>query len=211
MTKERPILFSTAMVQALLEGRKTQTRRVVKDHAPFETTSSEIQESLELIGWEELVNGVLFPRCPYGKVGDRLWVRESFWQEGSYTRYKADGRHTSEYARWKPSIHMPRTACRLVLEITDVRVERLHDISADDAKAEGVPEDMTYVPVQIGQEAMEALKAGGHTSFMERMVNPPITQDWRQGFFRLWETINGKQSLEQNPWVWAVSFKVVTP
>lgn len=207
--KERPILFSTAMVQALLEDRKTQTRRIFK--------GSMADLSLWMAN-RQSQNPNVKVKCPYGDVGDRLWVRETFFASLSSVGADSVADRPVAYkatppavlpSRWMPSIHMPRWACRLVLEVTDVRVERLKDITTEDAKAEGVPENMTYVPVQVGQEAMEALKAGGHTRFLERIVNPPITQDWRQGFFRLWESINGKKSLDANPWVWVVSFKVV--
>lgn len=208
--KERPILFSAPMVQAILDGRKTQTRRVVKvDQNKY------VEDGVWKSGDEYMAH--LFMdysawhqakiKCPYGIKGDYLWVRETFWKEGHYVRYRADGRHTSEYARWKPSIHMPRVASRIDLLIKDVRVERLHDISEEDSKAEGTPENLTYVPVQVSQEAMEALKEGGHTAFLDRMANPPVMQDWRQGFFRLWENINGKQSLDSNPFVWVIEFE----
>lgn len=206
MTKERPILFSGAMVRALLEGKKTQTRRVVKDFAPFDITPSETQESLELLGWRELIPRHLVPPCPYGRPGDRLWVRESFARldDGSYLYPATYDTARRPYMKWKPSIHMPRAACRLVLEVTEVRVERLHDITADDAKAEGVPENMTYVPVPVSTTATRE-------QMLEWAHSPPIMQDWRQGFFRLWESINGKKSLDDNPWVWVVSFKKVQP
>lgn len=202
MTKERPILFSTAMVQALLEGRKTQTRRIIKPQPqenggigfhplkPYARPDGGFTWTLAATG-----HGVSEPiYCPYGRPGDRLWVRESFWQEGSYIRYKADGRHTSEYARWKPSIHMPRTACRLVLEITNVRVERLHDISAEDAMAEGVMYSNHYESFHV---------PGTHEP------REGFSETAQSAFLNLWETINGKKSLEQNQFVWCVSFNVV--
>ena len=213
--KERPILFSAPMVRAILEGKKTQTRRVwkqptslcMKDDCLY-ATEHDARQSFNPIARDEIV-------CPYGQRGDRLWVREAFHicpHHEDYF-YRADDENLplkcKAHTKWKPSIHMPRRASRITLEITGIRVERLQDISEEDAVAEGVPEDMTYVPIQIGHEATEALKDGGHTHFLERMVNPPITQDWRQGFFRLWESINGKKSLDANPWVWVVEFKKV--
>lgn len=122
--KERPILFSTPMVRAILDGSKTQTQRVVKHkQTPWNP---------DHIAWD-------MTTCPYGKAGDRLWVREAFCdaRQGSYGRvlYRASG---DVCCRWHPSIHMPREISRITLEITDVRVEMLQDISEDDAEAEGI-------------------------------------------------------------------------
>ena len=230
--KERPILFSAPMVRAILEGKKTQTRRVIKPQPENLVEGKAI--NIPYGYYPDRYNGenlwtfwgpkgskdqgkctLPLSKCPYGQRGDRLWVREAFHicpHHEDYF-YRADDENLplkcKAHTKWKPSIHMPRRASRITLEITGIRVERLQDISEEDAVAEGVPEDMTYVPIQIGHEATEALKDGGHTHFLERMVNPPITQDWRQGFFRLWESINGKKSLDANPWVWVVEFKKV--
>jgi len=125
--KERPILFSGPMVRAILEGRKTQTRRIVKpqplrDRGVMAFNDGEHPQM----------------RCPYGKPGDRLWVRETWCPDVEpYTfRYKADGDEPLE--RWRPSIHIPRWASRITLEVVSVRVERLQNISEDDALAEGI-------------------------------------------------------------------------
>ena len=107
------------MVRAILDGRKTQTRRVVK---PKPDDSG-------------LWNN---DKCPYGKPGDRLWVRETFFVDGPRIQYRADHHGAPKETIWKPSIFMPRSASRILLEITDIRVERLHDISADDEKKEGI-------------------------------------------------------------------------
>lgn len=139
--KERPILFNGEMVRAILEGRKTQTRRVVKD--------------CYLMGGPP--EDYLLSRCPFGQPGDRLWVRETFFSfrharvfsTASHIVYRADysGQQAEDDATechgWKPSIHMPRWASRISLEITDVRVERLDDISNADCFAEGLPSDTT--------------------------------------------------------------------
>lgn len=140
---ERGILFSGEMVRAILDGRKTQTRRVAKL-----TASGRIREPGSQRNWHtddpQCVNG-----CPYGMPGDRLWVRETWASDGAQVWYKADtdpgpANEVCEYpngayfeGKWKPSIHMPSWASRILLEITDVRVERLHDISEEDARAEG--------------------------------------------------------------------------
>jgi hypothetical protein len=130
--------------------------------------------------------------CPYGQPGDRLWVREAWSPTNpiSYGMlYRADF-DTPSVGRWKPSIHMPRWASRITLEVTEVRVERLQDISEVDALAEGI--------VQLGDGGY-GLPAGEHYH----------AADPRQSYFSLWEEINGPGSVESDPWVWAVSFKVV--
>ena len=166
--KERPILFSGPMVRALLAGTKTQTRRVVKpqpapDQQPRTVIGSSgfvyVMDNAPLLSYPE-VRRVRWD-CPYGQPGDRLWMRESFsgpwcmeaqdgiaaappskWGESSQIWYWADGEPThGDWTRPRPSIHMPRWASRITLEITSVRVERLQDISEADAIAEGVYTD----------------------------------------------------------------------
>lgn len=239
--KERPILFSGPMVRALLDGTKTQTRRIAKVRnalPPEWATFASEGHSLTTTGdtrctglfyWSEeqtpgeplktlrrwpilpakhpMAGDPYWTACPYGKRGDRLWVRETWqgpmWEEGTwdpdtdyhspkYCEYRADGGPTPEYVDfednlhqgWKPSIHMPRWASRITLEITGVRVERLNDISEADAAAEGVPVDDG-----IGTQFCRA--------------------DNRQGFRHLWESINGAESWNADPWVWVVEFKKV--
>lgn len=201
--KERPILFSGPMVRAILEGRKTQTRRVVKarnicaeclqsDNAPNNYT--------DLVDADGRANvaGAIFGttpylktgfckhndvcgeriRCPYGKPGDRLWVRETWQPYGDLYAYRATPPF-EDNGNWKPSIHMPRAVSRLTLEITNVRVERLQDISVEDAIAEGVV-------------------AG----------NSPTPSD--EKFAEIWDKINGKKHpWASNPWVWVVEFRKV--
>ena len=177
--KERPIIFSAPMVRAILSGAKTQTRRVVKPH------------HMAMVGAEQFP---ILALCPFGRPGDRLWVREQFacvrTQEMRYVEYKAD-RSLSDFegydnpagGRWRPSIHMPRWASRITLEVTGVRVERVQDISGMDAKREGVS-----VPAHIPEDGADLDYA-------------------RRGFRRLWEEIHGPGSWDANPWVWAVKFK----
>lgn len=200
--KERPILFSGPMVRAILEGRKTVTRRVMK---PMPKNAGG-----QYTGW-------VLPEhrtdCPHGQPGDRLWVRETFALVGNvdpgYLTYRATYPRCllSRYPdlenipaelsdvgeRWRPSIHMPRWASRILLEITAVRVERLQDISEEQAVAEGVdrPENIRDVDVWEGSER-EIFNA----------MNQP-----RERFSRLWADINGPESWENNPWVWVVEFK----
>jgi hypothetical protein len=234
--KERPILFSGPMIRALLDGTKTQTRRVVKplgaDHV-FQfrgtTAAAGADEPTGNWGWcgsPGLVNKHI--KCPYGKPGERLWVRETFycdhafypdgvsvdsmWREVDGNRvpipleeqradmlemmfYRADGEPEFEGAEgptpWRPSIHMPRWASRILLEITEVRVERLQDISEADAGAEGV----------LGWD----YKRSG----VPRWDEPRSTN--RDEFRKLWQSINGPSAWDANPWVWAISFRRLKP
>ncbi|QNH21203.1 hypothetical protein HEP73_02115 [Xanthomonas sp. GW] len=217
------MLFNAPMVRAILAGQKTQTRRAMKmPHGLWETSA---------LGLVPIPVG-----CPFGKPGDRLWVRESFrigedlgedWEDGMdvgnrFPIYQADGEHgrygvvplewepprnarevhnsegTAEH--WRsfgpiPSIHMPRWACRLVLEITDVRVERLQAISEADADAEGF--------------------AGGYPWELAPDIFTAPHDRWGsltipECFGVLWSSINGKASWDANPWVWVIEFKRVT-
>ena len=196
--KERPILFNAEMVKAILEGRKTQTRRIVKK-AP----TTEINHRLIAFdnGWNWQVDrqGVIPTMhrdiddpmiCPYGQVGDRLWVRET-WRKTEISECGCEDNCTCNFggydylassgnkeAKWKPSIHMPRWASRILLEITNIRVERLNDISESDCLKEG--------------------------------VGSPILRDCKKPkFMQLWESINGACSWNANPWVWVIDFKVI--
>lgn len=200
-TKETPVLFNAPMVRALIEGRKTQTRRIIKPQPP-EGAAKCGPNSYEGPGgptwwWTNDDETKLWPRpkldkaiaCPFGKPGDRLWVRET-WQTdpvGEFGEcYKATG-HNPKCAihghLWRPSIHMPRWASRLTLEIVAVRVERLQEISENDAIAEGA----------------------------WRSRNPALVSIWPPEFENLWESINGPGSWEANPWVWVISFRKVEP
>lgn len=182
--KERPILFSGEMVRAILEGGKTQTRRILKQKAiDWLPTLSDIS----IAGKES--TGL----CHYGYTGERLWVRETWMIDPGAERklhYKADIPFAEEGYNWRPSIHMPRAASRLLLEITDVRVERLQDISRADAKAEGATK--AYLN-----------KEGYYTEHEEGT--------YKEGFAALWQSINGKESWEANPWVWVIEFKRIEP
>ena len=191
--KERPIIFSGPMVRAILDGSKTQTRRIVK--------------LKQWQGIEERHDGSPWPwmhdhdrnddkwlPCPYGEPGDRLWVREAFMHEPAdycweasvsipsrpaVTTYRADFAEGSRGAGWKPSIHMPYALSRITLEVTAVRVELLQDINTEDAWREGVA------------------------------CSPDV--DPAQGYRELWEQIHGAGAWDQNPWVWVVDFVRVKP
>ncbi len=188
--KERPILFSGEMVRAILEGRKTQTRRIVK---PEPLPYTEVWHPREQVCrhtdyWFARVAA----RCKYGVPGDRLWVRET-WGDGEQNNcepgvyYRATDPAWDEEEtgfRWKPSIHMPRWASRITLEVTGVRVERLQDISEADARDEG---------------------AGLLLEDREYWDGDP--DQYRKCFRVLWESINGPGSWAENPWVWVIEFK----
>ena len=184
--KDRPVLFSAPMVRAILSGAKTQTRRALKGK-PL-ALIAESGFSPDFIAHPE--NAL----CPYGQPGDRLWVRETFahiYRDNSKpdarrdddVAYKADHPGLDEYAygSWKPSIHMPRWASRITLEITGVRVEMLKSISSDDAYAEGAAE-WAAETVRDGNKYPSAVAA----------------------FQALWEQINGPESWAANHWVWCV-------
>jgi len=192
--KERGILFSAPMVRALLDGRKTVTRRAVKGVA------LDWLEEFEPSYVADPENGM----CPYGKTGERLWVREAWAADaqvdavaprdlsrGEPILYPADGvTRTSgcsmiSQGRCRPSIHMPRWASRILLEITAVRVERLQDVSEEQSEAEGV----------------EFLRAA--PDFDETLTA-------KQLYEILWDHINGAGAWDANPWVWVVEFKRVT-
>jgi hypothetical protein len=157
--KQRPILFQGAMVRALLDGSKTQTRRIVKG-AAIDWISTPIGFNPQFVADAE--NRL----CPYGHKGDRLWVRETWrkWPDGY--AYRATHKDTeladAVHAPWKPSIHMPRAASRITLEITGVRIEHLQAISEVDALAEGIDQD-TCQPVAVYRELWESIN--GHASW----------------------------------------------
>lgn len=215
--KERPILFQGPMVRALLAGTKTQTRRAMRIQPDGETKIhvehfnqtvvdryGDEQPGPEVFGawWHDGECGLL---CPYGAPGDGLWVRETWAyhvhaqatqhdEDGPWV-YAADGQPALQMRlcdRWRPSIHMPRVACRLTLDVTGVRVEQLQDISEQDALAEGI--------VQL-HDGGYGLRDGSHY----HAIDP------RQSYFSLWEAINGVGSVERNDWVWAVAFQRVQP
>lgn len=216
---ERPILFSAPMVCALIDGSKTQTRReVLKTSQPDVVVLSDFDATECLVEIENRKSGTRqWKPCPHGKPGDRLWVRENGWQRPELTprqlREGADTWPPYEYDAkplmcwadgelkgygWKrrPSIHMPRWASRITLEITAVRVERLQDISEADACAEGAT---LYEPANY-------LSHGGW-SHDARYVHTTALKSFQQ----LWGSINGPGSWAANPWVWVETFKVITP
>lgn len=218
--KERPILFSAPMVRAILDGAKTQTRRLVKPAPPIDfNLSMHVSKTghlhaadYEKLRWSD-PERVRWD-CPYGQPGDRLWVRETLQYDSEVGHYYAataagslgnpSGRHWVAYEkeitgkeipdRQIPSIHMPRWASRITLEITGVRVERLQDISEADAIAEGITKLKTLRGSACQIDGGPVLAGGPILAYRD-----------------LWESINGPGSWDENPWVWAIEFKKVTP
>lgn len=206
--RERPILFNEQMVRAILEGRKTVTRRVMKPQPDF--LGSMVDPNTPF----KTLDAGLHARitCPYGEPGDRLWVREAWaadaqvdaiaprdLSQGEPIWYPADfsvqqtGCSMISKGRGRPSIHMPRWASRILLEITAVRVERLQDISEEQALAEGVHGE----PCDHARQACSDIGCWGDTA--------------NGAFGFLWEQLNGAGAWQANPWVWVVEFKRVTP
>lgn len=217
--KERQILFKGSMVRAILDGQKTVTRRIVSERVlkliSLGAQAGECPELPQAGPVHPWIASYYTSFCPKGHPGDRLWVREAFGEVYDYCdhpempgcqteywhidwKYRADG-ETPEiedgvFTGWKPSIHMPRTACRLLLEITDVRIERLQDITEEQARAEGctADEDPYWSPSYNDPDS------GGQPSCCN-------------SFEYLWGEINGADAWALNPWVWVVEFKQVTP
>lgn len=242
--KERPILFSAPMVNAILNGTKIVTRRTngldrVNLNPEARTSAHYVNDGYwDLTMHDGTWHGLI--KCPYGQVGDQLWVRET-WKPGAW---RSDARVAIDYAaspeitntpwihpleradyfvvrdffermdaeiessglspdengfyhwepgkspmKWRPSIHMPRWASRIQLEITNIRVERLQDISRKDAIAEGAPPSHPSID-KVSREF-------GYEDF---------SRSW---YAQLWETINGAGSWDANPWVWVIEFKVI--
>jgi hypothetical protein len=213
--RERPILLNAEMVRAVLDGRKTQTRRIIQ--SPAKSMQANGQKVIDYREpgdkwygdhvfsmrnqsgtWCDYTKEQFLAKCPFGAVGDRLWVRETFRVHSRATDvstlvYKASERqswteqtHRVPIAKcnklvspekWTPSIHMPRWASRIKLEITGVRVERLQDISETDARAEG--------------------------------ITGSLVRDVTAAYSALWQSINGEESWQANPWVWVIEFKRV--
>ena len=192
---EKPILFSGEMVRAILDGRKTQTRRIAKprfdDRIPCEHWKGDGD-----IMFRHCSHGSEGMPCPYGVAGDRLWVKETFCPSFSNDDESVNGycyratHNGPDPLRWKPSILMPREASRNMLEITGIRVQRVQEITEEDAKAEGV-EPLPHV---------EGLYAGWKGDAFKGKLN------YRDGFRFIWEKINGQKAWDENPWVWVIEF-----
>ncbi|HGM5437685.1 hypothetical protein FKD06_07740 [Serratia sp. SRS-8-S-2018] len=225
--KERPVIFNGEMVRAILDGCKTQTRRVIANVSPDNCIPlqkpTKTKDGIYTHVMDAPGNGL----CPFGQIGDRLWVRETFailgnedgcpidwdgnlikgdekhaariykascWQEpGNYGLWSIPDRDTQYEGAWRPSIHMPRWASRITLEITAVRVERLNDISEEDARAEGVK--------PAGDMLLD---------YPDTFLTPKGDfATAKVAFQRLWQSIYGDESWNANPWVWVIEFRRV--
>lgn len=228
LVKERPMLYSTDMVVSILEDRKKKTRRMtglemvnefpdlfdlVQVHYRF---GEENPEALYATFSSDRVPDDKFDfllakynyaqptiKCPYGKPGDLLWVRETWAMETAYQGHAYWYLYKTAYDspvawNWKPSIHMPKDAARIWLQITDIRVERVQTISTSDAISEGI-------------KSKTEQKKSGPCTFYKDYCN---RNDWywsaKASFMSLWQKINGRESWRANPWVWVISFKVLS-
>lgn len=202
---ERGMIFNSEMVRAILDGRKTQTRRIIKDcTVGRDPISKFIQIGKKFIGcYPEDVPELIRECCPYGVPGDRIWVRETWAEAGASAPdlklYRAnypahvpthyENVPPAEDVRWTPSIHMPRGASRILLEITDVRVEQLKSISEEEARSEGVAQ----------------LREGFWKHYQPGWTQHQLSA--RGSFATLWESIYGFGEWDRNPWVWVIEFK----
>lgn len=208
--KERPILFSAPMVRAILEGRKTITRRVIKPQPHDGVDTVEWRNDIitgmntpDQKGWAMMRRGIIESeaiQCPYGQPGDRLRVRETWYHNGCCScpvHYRATEPEYTGYEYrdrgWRPSIFMPRWASRILLEVIAVRVERVQDISPKDIMAEGI----------------HAGTVNSKPQYTNRYWVENVTADFRS----LWNEINAKRGCgwDANPWVWVIEFRRVEP
>ncbi len=219
VVKERPVLFSGSMVKAILweEKPKWQTRRILRRQPSYHHWESiggklrvrllDTSDGLAARFWWDRPDGENRPfvsdepmwvKCPFGKKGDHLWVRETFCLSPDGIIYRATeeeagGSMPDDFCIWKPSIFMFRKDSRITLEVTDVRVQRLNDISEEDALAEGVQDTLDYcTPTD---------KPGGRYVVGQFVSSDPI-----DAYAQLWDSINGEGAWNRNPFVWAVSF-----
>ncbi|EMO5717462.1 hypothetical protein RVW00_002442 [Enterobacter bugandensis] len=206
------MIFNGEMVRAILDGRKTQTRRIIKPQPVMYEPGQSIHVS-------DMINDAL--RCPFGAVGDRIWVRETWAEAGAgapdMKLYRANyPEHVpthyenvppADEIRWTPSIHMPRWASRLTLEITGVRVEKLDKISEEDAISEGMQGvicpsckgDPDYSTTQFDPDTLAAVDE----------IHCQSCESNRSKFFALWDSIYGEGNHCMGDWVWVIEFKVV--
>ena len=218
VTQYKPILFSTKMVQAILEGRKTQTRRLhgldeikknPNDWTFYYFSKDDKRTFAHFRKQEDNKIKSIFGTSPY-QIGDILWVRESFFNCSSFKEYPLFSEIKGNFCyktndfigghKWKPSIYMPKKAARIFLEVTNVRVERLKDISEEDAIAEGIDKK--------GDLYFNYVESEGYfkKSFPKEYFYKEIP---KVSFISLWAKINGIDSWIANPWVWVYEFKQV--
>ncbi|RLL13349.1 hypothetical protein D9K78_05695 [Klebsiella pneumoniae] len=242
--KERGMIFNGEMVRAILDGRKTQTRRIMKPQPepcprgghwwPSNVFKTMLHVEEEMQNGKGGWGGLVGDACPFGDVGDRIWVRETFqgplfdyeqmeafledsskFEKPEFCQYAADGGHRPEYQDaddnlrygWRPSIHMPRWASRILLEITGVRVERLNAISEEDAQREGVHTEVWDQTVVARNYAARDEFFQFWSEDMPHYVE--MNQLYRSSFRSLWESIYGAENWLANPWVWVIEFERV--
>lgn len=218
-TKERPIIFDTQSVRAILDGRKTQTRRVMRYQPPsdefqlsrlMDTTDSSKRKSIGKLHWVK-IDGLnilddtnKFFNCPYGSAGDWLWVKETFARMddesgygSGYFEYKASCANSESFI-WTPSIHMPRHAARIFLQIKNVSIERLNDITEEDASNEGIRKFIVGSgDTRLGSGAVYGLDSESACGF-----------SYAHGFINHWESIHRPVSWHKNPFVWKIEFEI---
>ena len=224
---ERGMIFNGEMVRAILDGRKTQTRRTVKQQ-PDEDGLAKVTNG----PWVDTSERNY--RCPFGDVGDCIWVRETFqgplfdyeqmeayledssgFEKPEFCQYAAGGGHRPEYQDaddnlrhgWRPSIHMPRWASRITLEITGVRVERLNAISEEDAIAEGM--QGVICPFCKGDSEYSTSQYDAETLAVVDEIPCRACESNRSKFFTLWDSIYGYGQHCIGEWVWVIEFKLV--
>jgi hypothetical protein len=226
--REHPLLMKGPLVRATLEGRKTQTRRPVKPQPSDDIVDVEYDDIADLwLGNTKEDNDLGFcsswtARCPLGRTGDRLWVRETWawpgeeefiyradqWAEDMVAKWKTDPNYPQ--VKWSPSIHMPRRACRLVLPLVSVRVERVQDITEEDAIAEGVPHnsdrpiDKSWCAACCGHGIVERFALG-----MVSVDDCSECNSAKKLFRNIWISIYGQESWDANPWAWVAEWKEI--
>ncbi len=258
--REHSILFTADMINAILAGRKTKTRRIINDSfngcltmggphpcpnepvvmIPGELVKSPIEGEPDFYITNKEVQAMFFcstmdktAKCRYGAAGDILWVRETFVRAGlsedgesciegtQKYYYRADDEWTKmdwhhpdkegpqDSPQWKPCIHMPKKACRIFLKVKSILVERVQDITDDEAISEGV---LTLSEQWVHDNFQEYAKAwrawDKERLLMAEPQRPPLGPSPRDRFKKLWENINGKDSWDINPWVWVIEFSI---
>lgn len=223
----KPILFNSEMVKAILDGRKTQTRRLVRPQPVFNEGESGVPVRcdddsfiFQIMPYECIYEQGRIPPC---LSGDILWVREtwcpcasidSYLDDKKLFAYRADyGEHCSVSWKWRPSIHMPKEAARIFLLVKDVRIERLRDVTEEAALAEGMPEDLDYpiAPVYCPRCKGEGL-IGSHDGHGFIEADCPMCDTAMKRFSNLWNSTLKKADFEKygweaNPWVWVIEFE----
>ena len=245
--KERGMIFNGEMVRAILDGRKTQTRRVIANVGHDNCLPLQKRTKTKDGIYTHVMDAHIYGLCPFGKIGDRIFVRETWsdvnldgapavayraddevcdlmeneslldedgafnYQDTRVSKYQFAAWHSDLISgiegNWRPSIHMPRWASRILLEITDVRVERLNAISEEDAQREGVHTEVWDQTVVARNYATRDEFFQFWSEDMPHYVE--MNQLYRSSFRSLWESIYGAENWLANPWVWVIEFKRV--